>query len=245
MMKMKKAIGYFIMALVLQGAFSSCKHEIPQPSLNNNNNNPDSIYNPDPTTTTCDSDSVYFQNTILPIFVSHFAQTGCHNTTSHEEGIILNNYNNIMNTGNIQAFNPGHGKILDVITTSDPGDIMPPSGSGSPLTSQQVNWITTWINQGALNNSCDECDTSNVTYSLTVSPIIQAKCKGCHQGTSPGGGILLTSYADAAAIAADGSLMGSVNHNAAYSAMPKGASKLPACDINKLRIWVNAGAPNN
>jgi hypothetical protein len=27
--------------------------------------------------------------------------------------------------------------------------------------------------------------------------------------------------------------------------MPKGGSQLPACELTKIRIWVDAGAPNN
>ena len=181
----------------------------------------------------------------MSIFVSNCAQTGCHNSTTHAEGIKLNNYSNIINTGNIQAFNPSHGNIVDVISTTDPDNIMPPDGSGPPLTNQQINWIIQWINQGALNNFCDGCDTSDVTYNKSIAPIIAAKCKGCHQGSSPGGGIPLVTYNNVNVTALDGSLLGCINHDSPYSAMPKGSSKLPACDIAKIRIWIDAGAPNN
>lgn len=240
-MKIKSIFPFIILSLFIISIVTSCKHEIPQPVISHN----DSIDYPI-SETNCDSDTVYFQNTILPIFVSNCAQQGCHNSASHEGGIKLNNYTNIINTGNIQAFNPGHGNIIDVISTSNPGDIMPPPGSGlPPLTNQQINSIIKWINQGALNNYCDACDTSSVTYSKSVVPIIAAKCKGCHQGSSPGGGIPLVTYTDIFATAMDGSLLGCINQDNAYSAMPKGSSKLPDCDIAKIRIWIDSGAPNN
>jgi hypothetical protein len=229
----------FLPGLFLVSAWSSCKHEIPLPAVVHDTTQEYSE-------TGCDPDSVYFQNTILPIFVSNCAQPGCHSAASHEEGIILDNYFNIIGTGEIEPYKPGHGDIVEVISTNDPDDAMPPPSSGvPPLTAQQINWIVTWINQGAQNNSCNECDTSAVTYSKSIAPLISAKCKGCHQGTNPGGGILLTSYAGVRAIAANGKLSGSVNHVAGYSAMPKGAAKLPDCDIAKLRIWIDEGYPNN
>lgn len=235
----KNCSGIVVMVLFGIGVFSSCKHEIPLPI----------VIHPTDTTgtipeTLCDTDTVYFQNSILPIFVSNCAQTGCHNNGAHAGGIKLNNYSNIINTGNIQAFNPSHGKILDVITTSDPGDIMPPSGQGNALTQTQINMITEWINQGALDNFCNECDTTTVTYSKSIAPILTAKCKGCHQGSNPGGGISLVTYTDAFAIAQNGSFYGSVIQDGSFSSMPKG-SKLPDCDIAKIRIWIAAGSPNN
>jgi len=244
----RKSIYNYLAPFVLIVLFIfSCKHEVPQP-LNGEDDGgddpTDTIIIPEPEAAPCDSDTVYFENTILPIFVSNCAKSGCHNTVDHQDGIILNNYANIMSTGDIEPFDTDAGDIVEMITESDPDDRMPPPGN-APLTSQQINWIITWINQGALNNSCNSCDTSQVTFAATVFPIISAKCKGCHQGAAPGGGITFLNYADVALRANNGQLMGAITHAPGYSPMPKLAGKLPACDIAKIGIWVNDGAPNN
>jgi len=236
--------GFRLTVLIAVTAWASCKHDGPEP-LATGVNIPDSTFSPSPETMLCDSDTVYFANTILPIFVSNCAKSGCHNTTDHQEGIILNNYENIMNTGDIRAFDPQHGDIVENITTNDADDKMPPPSSGPGLSAEQISWIIQWINQGALNNACNECDSSQVTFAAIVYPIIQAKCKGCHQGSNPGGGITFLNHADVAAQALNGALMGAITHAQGYSAMPKLAGKLPDCDINKIGIWVNDGAPNN
>ena len=232
----------WILLLFVTAILPSCKHEIPQPVINPGGGIDTT---PVPQETLCDSDTVYFQNAILPLFVSNCAKSGCHDAATHAEGIKLNNYANIMNTGKIQAFNPNHGDILDVVSSTDPDKLMPPPGEGNPLTTDQIDMIIRWINQGALNNYCDGCDTTAVTYAKSILPLLSAKCKGCHQGVNAGGGINIVTFADAYALAQNGSLYGTVSHTGTWSPMPKGSSKLPDCDIAKIRIWVEAGSPNN
>jgi hypothetical protein len=230
---------FLLWALLTPG----CKHEpiLIEPLITDNGGNNGNNYNNIP----CDSDTVYFQNDILPLFISYCAKSGCHDAASHQEDVVLNNYSNIMSTGEIEPFNPNSGKIYEVITTSDPDNVMPPPPS-NPLTPDQINLIYTWINQGALNNGCSgNCDTLNVTYSGTIVPLLQSNCIGCHNNTSAGGNINLTNYSGVLAVALNGKLFGTVNHDAGYSAMPKGGNKLPQCQIDEIRIWIAAGAPNN
>jgi mono/diheme cytochrome c family protein len=92
------------------------------------------------------------------------------------------------------------------------------------------------------------CDTSNVTYSNTVSGIMAVNCNVCHSTSSAnanGGGIQLDSYTKLKVYVDNGKLMGSINHAGGYSPMPKNATKLSSCDISKVQAWINAGAPNN
>ena len=171
--------------------------------------------------------------------------SGCHNTEDHEDGVILNSYNSIMSDGEISSGNPGDSKLYEVITETNPDDIMPPAPH-PPLSSTQINLIYQWIQQGAQNNSCENtCDTSNVTYSGIITSIMQNSCTGCHSGSTPDGQIDLTTYSGVAATALNGTLYGSVNHATSYSAMPKGGNKLSTCQLDQIRIWVNAGAQNN
>lgn len=126
-----------------------------------------------------------------------------------------------MITGNIRPFST-NGKIMEAITTSDPGDRMPPAPSPA-MTSAQISMIQNWINQGAQNNVCTagSCDTSNVTYAAVIAPLMQNQCTGCHNTANPRGNINLETYAGVQSVALDGRLYGSVSGGAGYSAMPK------------------------
>ena len=89
------------------------------------------------------------------------------------------------------------------------------------------------------------CDTSGVTYSQTIAPIMNSSCNGCHSSSSPSGGIILDTYNAVKQNVDNGKLMGSVRWESGYSAMPQGGNKLDDCTIRKMETWVNAGAPNN
>ena len=93
----------------------------------------------------------------------------------------------------------------------------------------------------------NQCDTTHVTYAQSVVPIIRNYCLSCHGNNSSalGGGLKLEDYADIKLRADDHRLLGSVNHETGYSPMPKGTSKLDDCKRSTIRIWINAGAPNN
>ena len=73
----------------------------------------------------CDPDTIYFQNTILPLFISNCAKSGCHDATTAQKDIILDSYINVMNSGEITPGNASEGDIMEVITETDPDDIMP------------------------------------------------------------------------------------------------------------------------
>ena len=90
------------------------------------------------------------------------------------------------------------------------------------------------------------CDTSNSTYTLVVQPALQTYgCVGCHSGSAPSGNILLNSYAAVKTYVQNGKLYGSIAHMGGYSAMPQGGNKMPICEINKIKAWIDAGALNN
>ena len=135
---------------------------------------------------------------------------------------------------------------MEAITTSDPDDRMPPAPSPT-MTSAQINLIQNWISQGALNNLCTagNCDTSNVTYSGVIVPLMQNQCIGCHNTGNPRGGVNLETYAGVQSVALDGRLFGSVNWDTGISAMPKNTNKMADCEIAQIRIWIQNGSQNN
>jgi len=194
----------------------------------------------------CDPDSVYFTNTILPLLNSSCAIPGCHDAGTAEDGVILTSYSLIISTGDIVPGNPSASEVYENITEDDPDKVMPPPGSGvPPLTPDQIMDIFTWIQQGAQNNGCDGCDTTAVTFSGSIFPLIQTTCTGCHSGPSPQGGLSLTNYAQVAASANSGILMNSLNGTGGIVPMPFNQPTLSDCAKRTVQIWIEDGTPNN
>ena len=89
------------------------------------------------------------------------------------------------------------------------------------------------------------CDTTNVTYSNSVEPIVMSKCAipGCHVAGGGGNGDF-TVFANVASKVADGRFLASVKRQPGARAMPE-SGPLPACDVQKIEIWIANGAQNN
>ncbi len=243
-MKQKTTFSSILIALIL--AVFSCKHqpETFDELINGGNSNPQPpdtllIINEHP----CDPDSVYFTNTILPLIVSNCAVEGCHDAITHEDGVRLDNYADIM-----EEVNPGDlngSDLWDLINKTD-SDVMPPADNGGPLSAQQKLLIQMWILQGALNNSCQEdCDPLGNSFLQHIQPITQLYCEGCHSGNSPSSNLTLSSHAQIQSIALDGRLMNSLHGINGAVLMPQNTTGLPDCYISQFQNWVDAGAPNN
>jgi hypothetical protein len=192
----------------------------------------------------CSSDSIYFQNQVLPLLISQCAQTNCHNAQSHKEGVYITDYAHIMQ--NIKPYNPSSSKLYKSIITTDQGDRMPPPPAAA-WTTDQVNLLKKWIEQGAQNNACNEnyggCDTTGVTYTAFIKPLVSNKCLGCHATAASGGGILLNDYNQVKASVQSGKFYGSIAYLSGNSPMPKGGQQLSPCFVTKVKAWINAGMP--
>jgi hypothetical protein len=111
--------------------------------------------------------------------------------------------------------------------------------------------LSVLLSTGCYYNKEDElyglgCDTTHVTYSVTVTGIIaNYNCLSCHGGTAPSAGFSLEGHANVKAKVTDGRLFGAINHSPGYIAMPENAPKMSQCDINKMKAWIDAGAPDN
>lgn len=221
----------------------SCKHEIPLPIVDNPTGNP---IDPNPTEI-CDLDTIYFEQQILPLFVSScgMPNAGCHDPIDHQEGIVLTSYNQIINTGGIVGGNLNAGDIFEVITDNNNNDRMPPPPN-APLTQEQIDLISDWIMQGADNNSCESlfCDTLNVTFSSNISTLVSNKCEGCHSGANPNGGVSLTNYTQISQSATSGTLWDAINSSNGAPTMPPNTG-LSDCEIATFRIWIENGALND
>ncbi|MBI1305160.1 MAG: hypothetical protein GC181_00945 [Bacteroidetes bacterium] len=92
------------------------------------------------------------------------------------------------------------------------------------------------------------CDTTNVKLSDQVSTTFKTYCLSCHSTAAAGpsgGGIILDTYEGVKAQVDNGRLHLSINQLPGASSMPKGANKIPDCDIAKIEAWINAGALDN
>jgi hypothetical protein len=203
----------------------SCKHEL---DLSEDTNLPP------------DTSIVCFESEILPLFVSNCAMPECHDAITQEKNIQLTDYENIRNE--IVPYQPSSEDVMEAILDGS----MPPSPN-SALTANQISLIQLWINQGANNttNCASTCDTTAFNYAADVAPILSTFCNGCHSGNSPSDGINTSSWAGLQPIVNDGRLLGSIQHASGYSAMPKGSAMMNACNITKIRKWIQAGALNN
>ena len=216
----------------------SCKHEISQPDV------------PTPPGTiseNCDPDSVYFEQDVLPLLVSNCAMSGCHDAASHEDNIILDSFANVVfgdSDDLVVPGNPNASELIEVITEDDPDKIMPPPSS-NPLTEAQIDLLYAWISQGALNNACQGCDSSNFSFSSAIQPMISTFCAGCHSGADPNGGLDLTTHAGVIGAVSYSDLLGRVNGTSVYDPMPPSGNGLSDCQLEQLQGWIDAGMPNN
>ena len=89
-------------------------------------------------------------------------------------------------------------------------------------------------------------DAASSKYATTISTILNSYgCIGCHGATAPSAGINLDGYAGVKAVADNGKLLGAISHAAGFVPMPQGGGKMNACDIKKVKAWIDAGSPNN
>ncbi len=95
-------------------------------------------------------------------------------------------------------------------------------------------------------NTGANCDTNNIRFSATINPILQKySCSFCHGSVTSSGNISLATYSNVKTQVNNGRLFGAINHEPGFSKMPQGGNKMNQCDINKVKAWIDAGAPNN
>jgi cytochrome c5 len=222
-MKSRFNFGLFVVSLAVSASFylSNCTNEY--------------IENINP---------VCFESEVLPIFQSNCTQSGCHNAISREKGYDLSNYDGIVKKG----ITPGSYRKSELYKVLvQPAGAMPPKPY-TLLSDAQIGVIALWIEQGAMNTTdcrVNTCDTSSVTFSGSVKPILQTYCNGCHSGAAPSGDISYETYDATKPTALSGSLAGAIEHTSGYSAMPQGGNKLTDCSIATIKKWIALGAKND
>jgi len=235
---MKKVFSIILLFCILFAFLEQCKHESTEPKISItkdttqrdtiNHNLPDTTYQAPNT-----GDSVCFNTQILPMMISNCAMSKCHDIASHQKGYNLTTYSNISRYGYPIFNSMNNGKMPQ---------------NRPAMTSAQKALFLKWLSEGARNVFCDtsSCDTSNVTYTSSIQPIIQNYCLGCHttsSANSSGGGIILDSYSAVKTNAQTGHLLCSVQWTGTCYKMPKNVSQLTSCNIRKFLIWANNNFP--
>jgi uncharacterized membrane protein len=95
-------------------------------------------------------EQVCFNPDVQAIFTANCAISGCHSSPGGESGLVLDNYQGIME--GITPGDPLNSEIYKAIT-NEWIEMMPPD---NPLTEQQRTIIRIWIEQGAENTNCSQ-----------------------------------------------------------------------------------------
>lgn len=240
---------FLILIFTLSIIWVACEHE-PFPAPPKIVNPADTTTNPPDTTTPpppgkpCDPDTVYFSRDILPILSTNCAYSGCHDAGTASDGVVLNNYMNVIGTADVRPGDPDGSDLYEMITESDPDDRMPPPPN-NPLSQSEIAQIRKWIVQGAKNLTCDECDTTNISFQDHIKPIFDQSCVTCHSGGAPSGGLSLTNYGNIADAVINNEVIPRINHQPGFIKMPPSGIKLTDCKLKQIDLWVKAGVPNN
>ena len=102
----------------------------------------------------------------------------------------------------------------------------------------------------AINDACGVCDgdgsTCNISYSVTIQPIFNANCTGCHGGS---GGLTLDTHTNLIAgdvliseNSAESLIIQKLRGTASGAQMPKNAAALSESTINLIATWIDEGA---
>jgi len=192
----------------------------------------------------CADGIISFERQILPLVVSGCAYSGCHDTQTAEEGVILEDYNSIMMEVTPNDIN--NSELYKVITKNpNDNEFMPPEPAIA-FTNKQIQLIEDWINQGAENTICNiPCNSENTSFANDVFPLIEMQCLGCHQPTNALGDVNLVDFEHVRSLAITGRLVGSIKYVNGLVPMPVTSRKMTDCQIATIQNWLIEGAQNN
>ena len=190
--------------------------------------------------------TVCFTRDVLPILISNCTMAECHDAYKPEEGVNLTSYDAIMRgrKTTVVPGSPSSSELYRSLLDKDIDERMPPPPRS--LSNVQIAIIERWIREGAKNRDCSDdasggCNTTDVTYTATIAPIMAKWCTGCHGGVAPSAGMDLTNRVAVEAQARMGLLVGTVTHASGYTPMPPGGSKIDECSIAQINAWIATG----
>lgn len=173
---------------------------------------------------------------------------GCHNTQMPSGGVdYLTNVDSLLY---YRMVIPGEPQLSYLYTVISKGS-MPPAPN--TLSSSEIKAIYDWIQDGFVDPSkigvIAPPPTSNVLepkFSSINKLVLQMSCLGCHNSTTPSGGVSYSTYASTLNTVQPGN----VNASALYISistgkMPKGGTPLSSSQLSVIQTWIQNGAPNN
>lgn len=186
----------------------------------------------------CDTSIVYFEQQVLPILQTKCIM--CHNPKNQKHGVLLNNYEGIKATIEVEDDDDGDKNELAKVIIRDK---MPPY-SHEKLTAQQKKILLKWIQQGMQNNSCEEkleIVKSNFTFDNTLKPVLENHCIGCHSGNNPANGFDFTNNSKVMEVVKSGLLLKAISHEAGVTPMPFMSDKISDTEIESVKQWIQSG----
>jgi hypothetical protein len=228
----------FIFFVSLVMVLFACKHKIPEPkgggATTTTGTTTGSTGTPTAPIVSNTKDSICYSEDVQPLLTSNCAVSGCHDSETKREGIDLSSYVSLKRTIS--------GPLLVQIIETDGALRMPPAPR-SKLSSGQIATIKSWVAQGMKEgvDCLGPCDTTAITFSGVVFPIIANSCNGCHSAQTP----LLTNYEQIKAQMDNGKLLCTINWQSGCSRMPENGPQLSLCKRRQIVKWLEAGAPNN
>jgi len=171
-------------------------------------------------------------------------KNGCERSTT----VVLNPFGSTLTATVSVSDNSGCKSSNGSITINASGGVLPYTytiNNGVGGTENMVNSLAAgnYSVKVTDNSGCSVTQTvrvaSGVKLSADIKPIIDANCavSGCH--VSGGGAISFTVIANIIANAAQ------IKTKTQSGEMPKGGSKLPQEQLDKIACWVDDGAPEN
>ena len=193
-----------------------------------------------------DNDSACFNTTIFPVLISSCGISGCHSEADVGNTLALESYEGLM--ANDEYIIPGDlekSKVYKSITEDSPEERMPQAPHPA-LSQEQIDGFAKWISDGALNSICESntCDTTMITFTNHVWPLVKSACTGCHSGDNPEAGLLLLNYSDVSGIAGNGMLADVISRSGTSVPMPPDHALNP-CNVRQIEIWIENGAADN
>lgn len=191
-------------------------------------------------------EGICFETEILPLLVSRCGSSGCHNATDKADGIDLTSYEEIRKE--VKPGDPADSELVEYMYETGE-DAMPPSPA-EPMKDAQIKLIEDWITDGAKNTtncvSTGPCEINTpVSFKNDIIPIIDNYCYGCHNTADPQGGYSYSTHSETLKSVDDGTLLGSIRFESGYEAMPENSNKMPSCNIDLIRVWIEEGAMDN
>ncbi len=218
---------------------------------------------------------VDFDSHVLPILVERCQS--CHNapydkngrTIHPKAGLRLDNYEWVMK-GNldgtvVEAGKPDASYLYEVLTLDEEEDMfMPPKGG--PLTTEQIDVIKRWIEDGAKPSGKVTADSSDgISFHDHVFPLLEERCLDCHAAPyvkngrtiHPKAGLRLDTYEWIIKGNLDGTIIEKGNPDESTlvavvtlesddpEIMPPKGDPLSSSEIEMLKQWIKEGAKEN